>query len=103
MEHRIRFLPSGRERSCEDGASLLETAREAGLPVASACGADRLCGRCGLEIVEGGDGLAAESERERQLKERNRIDPRLRLACFVLVNHDLVVTAPYWGTTEKAP
>ena len=67
-----------------------------GLPVASACGADRICGRCGLEIVEGGENLAPESERERRVKARNRVEPGLRLACFVEVTQDLVVTARYW-------
>lgn len=79
-----------------DGTTLLEAARRAGLPVASACGAGGLCARCGLEIVEGLDSLPGESPLEREAKARNRIDPRLRLACQVHPTSDLVVTAPYW-------
>ena len=78
------------------GTSLLEAAREAGLPVASACGAEAVCARCGLEIVEGGALVEVETAREREIKARNRIDPKLRLACRVRVASDLSVTAPYW-------
>ena len=96
MECRILFLPSGLEARVAPGSNLLETARGAGLAVASACGADGICGRCGLEIVEGEDTLEPPSEREVRVRERNRIDPNLRLSCMLTVEGDLVVTAPYW-------
>ena len=96
VECRILFLPSKHEVRVTRGANLLEVAREAGLTVASACGADGVCGRCGLEILEGLETLAEQSAREVLVKERNRIDPKLRLACMLRVEGDLVVTAPYW-------
>lgn len=94
----IRFLPSERRVEVEVGgtATLLDATREAGLPIASACGSEGACARCGLEIVEGAETLAPESERERRIKERNRIDPRQRLACRVHPTGDLVVRASYW-------
>ena len=52
MECCVRFLPSEREIRVPAGTSLLEAARRAGLPVASACGADGICARCGLDILE---------------------------------------------------
>ncbi len=76
------------------GTTLLEATRRAELPVASSCGADGVCARCGLEILEGRNSI--ERERERNIKERNRIDPKLRLACRVTISCDLTVTAPYW-------
>lgn len=78
------------------GTTLLEAARRAELPVASSCGADGVCARCGLEILEGRSSIESESESERNIKERNRIDPKLRLACRVTISCDLTVTAPYW-------
>jgi adenylate cyclase len=93
----IRFLPS--ERRVEIGAgemTLLDATLAAGLPIASACGSEGACARCGLEIVEGAESLAPESERERRIKERNRIDPRHRLACRVRPEGDLTVRASYW-------
>ncbi|MCA9503004.1 MAG: (2Fe-2S)-binding protein [Spirochaetaceae bacterium] len=97
MRCRIRFLPSERSVEIEAGeTTLLEATRAAGLPIASACGENGACARCGLEIVEGSAALEPESERERRIKERNRIDPALRLACRVRPRGDLVVRATYW-------
>ena len=92
----IRFEPSRKSIAVPPGTSLLEAARRAELPVASACGADGACARCGLEILEGANALPPESERERDLKRRNRIDTHLRLSCYIDVAGDLTVTAPYW-------
>ena len=80
----------------EPGTTLLEAARRAGLPVASACGAEGLCARCGMAVLQGGGSLSDESAEEAGAKERNRIDPRQRLSCQVAVEADLEVTASYW-------
>lgn len=78
------------------GTSLLEAARRAGLPIASSCEAGGVCGRCGLAILAGESALIRETERERDIKQRNRIDSDLRLSCCVTVSGDMTVTAPYW-------
>lgn len=94
---RIAFLPSGRSVEMAAGEmTLLEATEAAGLPIASACGSEGACARCGLEIVEGDESLEPEGERERRIKERNRIDPRHRLACRVRPSGDLTVRASYW-------
>ena len=92
----IRFEPSRKSIEVPPGTTLLEAARRAELPVASACGADGVCARCGLEILEGADAIPAQTERERDVKQRNRIDASLRLSCYIDVAGDLTVTAPYW-------
>jgi len=97
MRCRVRFLPSERTIEIEAGGkTLLEATREVGLPIASACGENGACARCGLEIVEGASALEAETEREKRIKDRNRIDPDLRLACRVHPSGDLTVRASYW-------
>jgi adenylate cyclase len=97
MQCEIRFLPSDQSIEIEVGEmTLLEATREVGLPIASACSENGACARCGLEIVEGATNLAGESDRERLIKERNRIDPELRLACRVRPRGDLTVRALYW-------
>ncbi len=78
------------------GTTLLEAARRAELPVASACGADGLCGRCGMRILSGDDGLPREREDEERVKRLNRVDPNERLACRVAPTGDVEVTASYW-------
>jgi len=96
MQYSIRFLPSERSVRVAPGTPLLDAAREAGLPVAQTCTGEGICARCGMEIVEGGEGLAKESAQETRAKERNRIDAHLRLSCLVRADRDLTVTAPYW-------
>ncbi|MEZ4332334.1 MAG: 2Fe-2S iron-sulfur cluster-binding protein [Myxococcota bacterium] len=93
----IRFLPSERTLAIRSGEmTLLDAVVAAGLPIASACGSEGACARCGVEIIAGAEGLDAESERETRIKARNRIDARHRLACRVRPTADLTVRASYW-------
>ena len=92
----MRFQPSGRIVRVAAGSSLLEAARRAGLPIASACGGDALCGRCGVSLLSGASALAVEDEPEARAKRRNRVPAEQRLACRVAVSTDLEVTASYW-------
>lgn len=96
MRFEVRFAPSGRSIRVDQGTRLIEAARRAGLPVASACGAEGLCARCGMTVLAGGSSLPAETSEESAAKERNRIDPAQRLSCRVAVEADLEVTATYW-------
>ncbi len=90
-------MPSEKELEIEAGeATLLEATRAVGLPIASACGENGACARCGLEILEGADALEPPSDREVRIKERNRIDSHLRLACRVRPFGDVTVRAAYW-------
>ena len=92
----VRFQPSGKELRVERGTTILEAARRAGLPMASSCGADGICARCGLRVLAGARGLSPETEPETRQKQRNRIDPSLRLACRAEAFGDVEVTAGYW-------
>lgn len=94
MQFCVSFEPYRKRVWVPAGTSLLEAARLAGLPVANACRAGGVCGRCGLEIVQSLRPVCAEGERERVVKQRNRVAPELRLSCRVIVESDLVVTAP---------
>ncbi len=96
MEVHVCFEPSGRSVRVPAGTRLLEATRRASLPMASACGAESICGRCGVEILRAAAALPAETEEERNVKQRNRVDPQLRLACRIAVSADLVVTTRYW-------
>jgi adenylate cyclase len=97
MRCRVRFLPSEKEIEVEAGEmTLLEATRAVDLPIASACGENGACARCGLEIVAGADAIAPETEREETIKARNRIDATLRLACRVHPRGDMTVRATYW-------
>jgi ferredoxin len=45
------------------GTTLLDAVRRAGLPLARACRAEGLCGRCGLRVLAGAETLAPPSPR----------------------------------------
>ena len=97
MECEIEFQPSSkRVRIAAGEMTLLEATRLAGLPIASACGENGACARCGLAILNGAENIEPETDREVLIKERNRIDADLRLACRVRPRGDLVVRATYW-------
>jgi ferredoxin len=78
------------------GTTLLEAARRAGLPVASACGADGVCGRCGVRVLAGAESLSPETEFEAIVKRAQRVDAELRLACRAEISGPVEVTASYW-------
>ena len=90
----VRFLPKGVELEVRKGARLIDAVREAGLPIARACGDDLVCAKCGVRILSGR--VAREAPIERRAKQRNRVPPELRLACALRVQSDLVLTAEYW-------
>ena len=94
--HRVRFLPSEIDVEVPAGTTLLDAALAAGLPVARSCGADGVCGRCGLAIVAGGEHLSQESADETRIKQRNRVDAALRLACRATIHGDVTAQADYW-------
>ncbi len=76
--------------------TLLDVVHRAGLPLASGCGAQGMCGRCGVQILEGKEYLPSESPREREIKRANRIDPALRLSCALRPRGNLAITTAYW-------
>lgn len=95
----VRFrtsAPEARSLEVPVGTTLLEAARLAGLPLARACGGEGLCGRCGLRVLAGGEGLAPPSAAEQRAKQRNRVPAELRLACRLELCGAVEVTAAYW-------
>jgi adenylate cyclase len=96
VDVQIRFAPSGRTLRVPAGTTLLDAIRAAGLPAASACGAQGLCARCGVRVLAGGQDLPAEGADETDAKRRNRVPGELRLACRIAPRANLEVTASYW-------
>jgi 2Fe-2S ferredoxin len=96
MEAHVRFAPSGRSVRVPSGTTLFDAIRRAGLPLATACGAEALCGRCGVRVLAGAESLAPESAVEAAAKRRNRVAPALRLACLVTAAGELELTTDYW-------
>ena len=96
MDALVRFQPSGKSLRVPLGTTLLEAAHRVGLPMASACGADGICGRCGVRVLEGAAALSPEAQAESDVKRRNRVDAHERLACRANVGGPCEITAGYW-------
>jgi ferredoxin len=94
--HCVRFLPSEIEIEVPAGTMLIDATIAAGLPIARSCGAEGMCGRCGVRVLEGAAHLSPEAPDETRIKQRNRVDPELRLACRASIGGDVTVTALYW-------
>jgi adenylate cyclase len=92
----VRCLPDDVAVEVPAGTLLTDAIRAAGLPIATACGDELVCGRCGVRILRGA--VAREKPVERRAKRRNRVPDALRLACVIRVHGDLEVTADYWGS-----
>ena len=91
----IQFRPAGTTIDVPRGTLLIDAVRRAGLPIASPCGDDLICGRCGVRVLSGE--ASREVPVERDAKARNRVPSEQRLACAIRVREDLVITADYWG------
>jgi len=90
----ISFVKPRPSIEVPSGKNLMQALLEAGLPVASSCRGDGVCGKCRIQIVSGT--LAPESDLEKFLRERHSIPPGFRVSCQVAVTDDLVVDATYW-------
>lgn len=78
------------------GANLMKSLLAAGLPVASSCNSEGVCGKCAIRIVSGAENLSEPNATENFLKEKNNIRPEFRISCQTLVYGDIVVDAGYW-------
>ena len=96
---RVRFASSKRrhlEIEVPSGTSLLGAASAAGVPIARACGQNRICGRCVVTVHRGAASLSAEDSRETRTKTRNRFGAATRLACCAQIRGDVEISASYW-------
>jgi 2Fe-2S ferredoxin len=92
----VRFQPSGLRVEVPAGSTLLDAVLAAGLPIARSCGADGVCGRCGVRVLTGALHVTPEQPQEGAVKRANRLAAELRLACRACVLGDVEVTAAYW-------
>ena len=96
---KVLFEPSKKSIEVTEGTSLYDAALSAGLPVASSCNADFVCGRCNMTILEGRENLSPQSEMELKLLRRDKKPLDDRISCQTLVTSvkgNVKVTTPYW-------
>lgn len=79
-----------------EGTTLFEAAHLAGLPVASSCQADFVCGKCHMRVWAGAEHLSLQTVAEKKLLQRERAPLDSRVSCQVQVRGDCTVGTSYW-------
>ena len=92
----IRFVKNYPAIEVAPGAELMATLLKAGLPVASSCHGDGVCGKCRIQVVEGRENLSPINAVEALVRERLRVPPEYRISCQTLVLGDVVIDTSYW-------
>ena len=86
----VRFLPDEMVVDAVPGETLLDAARRAGVPLASACGGEAACTTCRVVIIEGADQLAPPPVDEAALLAPLGSEGAIRLACRARANGPVV-------------
>lgn len=76
----IVFEPAGISAELSDGATLLETAKAAGIDIRNDCGGHGVCGTCRLEVLDGAGGFSEFTDPERKHL-AGLLEEGWRLAC----------------------
>lgn len=92
----VTLVPSGKKVDVSSGISLFDAAGKAGLPVASSCSAENICGKCNMRIILGAGNLSPRSELEVGLLRREKNPLTDRISCLTQVLGDCTVTTRYW-------
>lgn len=78
------------------GVNLMKALLEQGVPVASSCAGDAVCGKCWVHINEGAEHLSPPSAEEIHLIAVKDLPKKCRLTCQVEVLGDISIDTPYW-------
>lgn len=92
----VTFEPMHREQEVPEDTLLFDAACRAGLPVASSCSAEAVCGKCVMRVLKGANNLTKLSPHEERLLHRDKRDESERISCMVRVLGNCTVTTGYW-------
>ncbi len=68
----------------------------AGLPVASSCHGDGVCGKCRVQVLSGAENLSKVGTVEELVRDRLKTPRDYRLSCQAQVLGDVVIDTSYW-------
>jgi len=104
QKYTIVFQPSGLRGKVEDGATILNAARQLGASLESICGGKGVCGKCKIRIEEGDypkyrihSSVAAtttKDETNAKFIKPQQLKQNYRLACQTKIHGDVVVFVP---------
>jgi 2Fe-2S ferredoxin len=92
----VKFVKAYPTLQVESGALLMEALLKAGLPVASSCHGDGICGKCRVQVVAGSENLTPANAIEALVRERLRVPSGYRISCQTRVMGDITIDTAYW-------
>lgn len=92
----IRFVKNYPDLKVESGAVLMQELLQAGLPVASSCHGDGICGKCRIQIIHGSENLSKINALETLVRERLKVPREHRISCQTQVLGDITIDTSYW-------
>ena len=91
----ITFLPDGPRVACDDGESIFDVGRRAGVRIPTSCVGKASCGLCRVKIVSGEEHLTPLNNDERRHLGNVYFITKVRLACQTRVSAgDVAVEIP---------
>jgi 2Fe-2S ferredoxin len=78
------------------GANLMRALLDGGLPVASSCGGEGICGKCRIQILSGGENLTRPTPLESKRAEKDMLASDERISCQTRIRGDIRVDTTYW-------
>lgn len=88
-KHKVQFLPGGRIILVQDGETISQAARKAGVHINASCGGSGLCGKCRVLLESG----TIEGGKSEKLTEQDYASG-IRQACLSGIKSDLVIRIP---------
>jgi 2Fe-2S ferredoxin len=93
----VTFAPAGLRVACDDGESVFEVGRRAGIDISTACVGKATCGLCRVKVTEGEAHLSPFNAAERKHLGNVYFITKTRLACQARVFGDVAVELPPAG------
>lgn len=90
----VDFEPIGKRVEVKPGASILEAARLAGIPLTSDCGGVGSCGQCRVIIRQENNAVEPPTSIEENEFSEDELSAGYRLACETIVRGDVKVDVP---------
>jgi uncharacterized 2Fe-2S/4Fe-4S cluster protein (DUF4445 family) len=87
----VRYRPFDKTTRVPPGTTLFSAAHWIGLPIDSTCGGRGTCGKCKVQVIEGG---AEITTADRKQLRPNELEAGWRLSCQAKVYEDTTVTVP---------
>ncbi|RLB12834.1 MAG: hypothetical protein DRG39_00855 [Deltaproteobacteria bacterium] len=87
----INFMPVNRSAIVEEGTTIAEAARKAGVFIKNLCGGQGICGQCRIQIISGNFEI---EDKTKAFFSKEEIEKGYVLACQTKIHDNLEVLIP---------